>query len=152
MLLVPRVVDARDRLRHAVPLLRDLGDHEVVLVVARHREDDVGRPVDPGALEDVDLRRIAAQRHGAELLLELLEAVAALLDERHLVPHVEQRGADVGPDLAAAGDDQVHQLSVRTDDAAAAAATVATSQARTASTRYEIAVCVGQTVRRPSFA
>ena len=41
-----------------------------------------------------------------ELGLELLEAVAALLDQRHLVAHREQRARDVRADLAAAGDDR----------------------------------------------
>ena len=146
VLLVPRVVHPRDHLRHPVALLGDLRDHEVVLVVSRHGEHDVGRTVDPRALEHVDLGRVAAQRHRAELLLEQLEAVAALLDERHLVSHVEQRRGDVRPDLAAAGDDQVHQA------ASTGVGVSVTSQARTASAREEIAVCVGQTVSRPSLA
>ena len=44
--LVARVVDARDHLLHAVPLARELGDDEVVLVVAGHRHHDVRRPRD----------------------------------------------------------------------------------------------------------
>ena len=86
MLLVAGIVDARDHLRHAVALARDLRDDEVVLVVARDREHEIGRAADPGALEHVDLRRVAAHRDRTELGLELLEALALLLDERHLVP------------------------------------------------------------------
>ena len=44
--LVARVVDARDHLRHAVLLLRELADDDVVLVVAGDREHEVGRPRD----------------------------------------------------------------------------------------------------------
>ncbi len=63
VLLVARVVHARDRLAHAVALLRDLRDDEVVLVVARHREQELGRTCDSGALEHCDLGRVAAD-HG----------------------------------------------------------------------------------------
>ena len=37
--------------RHAVAVARELADDDVVLVVAGHRDDDVGRALDPGALE-----------------------------------------------------------------------------------------------------
>src|SRR3954468_4772878 len=57
--LVARVVHARDQLRDAVLLLRELADHEVVLVVAGDREDEIGGPLDPRGLEDVELGRIA---------------------------------------------------------------------------------------------
>ena len=143
VLLVARVVDARDRLRHAVPLLRDLRDDEVVLVVAGDREHELRRARDAGPLEDVDLGRIARERHRAELGLELLEPVAALLHERHLVAHPEERAGDARPDLAATGDDRVHQASV---------ATGVGSHERAMSVSVAIAVCVGQTVRRPRSA
>ena len=71
VLLVPRVVDAGDRLRDAVALLGDLGDDQVVLVVARHRQHELRRPRDPGALENGDLGRVAEHRGVAELGLEL---------------------------------------------------------------------------------
>ena len=86
MRLVARVVDARDHLLDAVLLLRELADDHVVLVVARQREHDVGRPRDAGALEHEELGRVAALHLVLELVLEPLEAVAALLDQRHLVP------------------------------------------------------------------
>ena len=47
----------------------------------------------PGALEHVDLGRVALEHDRAELGLELLEAVAPLLDERHLVPHAGRASA-----------------------------------------------------------
>ena len=143
VLLVARVVDARDRLLDAVALLGDLGDDEVVLVVAGDGEHEVGRPGDPGALEDGDLRRVAEHRGMAELRLELGEAVAPLLDDRDLALHLDERARDVRADLAAAGDDHVHQPATWGSG---------TSHARTASVRVAIAVCVGQTVRSPSFA
>ena len=74
--LVPRVVDARDHLLDVVALARDLADDEVVLVVAGDREQEVGRPRDAGALERVDLRRVAEQAPVPELRLEPLEPVA----------------------------------------------------------------------------
>src|SRR5262249_46788257 len=82
MRLVARVVHARDHLRHAVLLLGELADDHVVLVVAREREQDLRRPRDPGALEDKELGRVTAVHLVLELLLEALEAVAALLDQR----------------------------------------------------------------------
>ena len=91
--LVARVVDAGDRLRHAVALLGDLRDHDVVLVVAGDREHDLGRPGDAGALEHVDLGRVALEHDRPELRLELLPAVAPLLDQRHLVPHLRRASA-----------------------------------------------------------
>ena len=141
MRLVARIVDARDHLRHAVLLLRELADHHVVLVVAGEREHDVRRPRDAGALEHEELGRVAALHLMLELLLEPLEAIAALLDQRHLVAEADERPRDVGADLAAAGDDHVHQ-----------AGTCGTAQARTASPSMSIAVFVGQTVRRPRAA
>ena len=112
MLLVARIVHARDRLAHAVALLRDLRDHEVVLVVARHGEQELGRSRDPGPLEDRDLRRVAADHDRPELLLESCEPIRALLDHRHLVAEVEQRARHVRADLPAAGDDRVHQAAL----------------------------------------
>ena len=44
VLLVARVVDARDDLRDAVALARELADDQVVLVVAGHGEDELRRP------------------------------------------------------------------------------------------------------------
>ena len=109
MLLVPGIVHARDHLRHLVALFRDLPDDEVVLVVAGDGEDEVRRPRDARPLEHEELSGIAEQRARPELFLERLEPRTALLDERHLVAHVEERARDVGADLAAAGDDHVHR-------------------------------------------
>ncbi len=107
------IVDAGDDLRHAVLLARDLADDHVVLVVAGEREHDVGRARDPRPLEDEELGRVAALHLVLELVLERLEAVAPLLDQRHLVPEPEERARDVRADLAAAGDDDVHQTGLR---------------------------------------
>ena len=104
--LVARVVDARDHLRDAVLLLRELADDEVVLVVAGDREHEVGGALDPGRLEDVELGRVAVVDVEVELLLEPAVAVEALLDQRHLVVRADQRARHVGADLAAARDDR----------------------------------------------
>ena len=67
-----------------------------------------GRAI-PARLEDEELGRVAALHLVLELVLELLEAVAPLLDQRHLVPEAKERARHVRADLAAAGDDDVHQ-------------------------------------------
>ena len=78
---------------------RELADDDVVLVVAGGRDEDVGRPRDPGLLEDEELGRVARLHTVLELLLEALEAVAALLDERHLVAHADEAAHEVRADL-----------------------------------------------------
>ena len=138
VLLVARVVDACDCLAHAIGLLRDLRDHEVVLVVARHSQEELGRPRDPGALEDGDLGGIAADDDRTELLLEPRETIWPLLDHRHLVAEVEQRPRHVRAHLPTTRDDDVHQAGVTLGVAA-----------RTVSRRPAIAVCVGQTMLIP---
>ena len=83
--LVARVVDTRDHLLDPVFLPRELADDDVVLVVARGGDDDARRALDPGALEHEELRRVAVDDDVLELVLEPLEPVAALLDQRHLL-------------------------------------------------------------------
>ena len=143
--LVAGVVDAGDHLRHLVPVLRDLGDDDVVLVVARHREHELRRPRDAGSLEDVDLGRVAGECRRAELGLELLEAITALLDQRHLVAHPEERARDARADLPSPRDDRVHRPQPP-------APTGLASHERTTSVSVAIAVWVGHTVRRPRSA
>ena len=75
--LVARVVDARDHLRDAVALAGELADDDVVLVVAGRGDEQVGRPLDAGALEHEQLGRVAAEHLVLELDLELVEAVRA---------------------------------------------------------------------------
>ena len=106
--LVARVVDARDHVRHAVPVARQLADDDVVLVVSGDRDDDVGRPLNAGALEREELGRVALVHLVLELALELVEAPAALLDQRHLVTCSDQCAGEVRADLAAARDQDVH--------------------------------------------
>ena len=97
--LVARIVDARDHLRHAVLLLGDLGDHEVVLVVAGQGEHEIGRPLDARLLEDEELGRVALHRLVLELGLEPLVAVAILLDDRRLVAVAQQVRMTLAPAL-----------------------------------------------------
>ena len=137
--LVARVVDARDHLRDAVLLAAELADDDVVLVVAGRRDEQVGRALDPGALEHEHLGGVAADHLVLELGLELVEAVRLLLDQRHLVAAAQQRAGEVRADLAAACDQDVHQA-------------VAFAVAWTASTRESIAADVGQTMRIPRAA
>ena len=142
MRLVTRVVDSRDDLSHAVLFPPDLGDHEIVLVVASDGEEQLGGASDPGELEHVDLGCVAADDDGSELLLEPREALRTLLDQRDLMAHLEQRTCDVRADLASARNDDVHQLGPAGSSC----------PVRTASSISEIAVCVGQTVCRPRSA
>ena len=88
----------------------------------------------------MQLRGVAALDLVLELVLEPLEAVALLLDERHLVAEAEKRAGDVRADLAAAGDDRVHQPVTLAGGMA---------QLRTASMSVSIAVFVGHTTRSP---
>ena len=64
-----------------------------------------------------------------------------LLDQRHLVAHLEERARDVRADLPPAGDDDVHQAALRAGGVAGAHGVESD----------EIAVCVGQTVRMPAI-
>ena len=107
--LVAGVVDPRDHLRDAVLLARELADDQVVLVVAGERRDDVGRAGDPGPLEHVDLGRVSQDHMVLELLLQPLEPVAALLDQRHLVAAVlDEHAGEVRADLPTACDQEIH--------------------------------------------
>src|SRR5262249_18827502 len=108
-LLVARVVDARDRLADAVALLRDLGDDEIVLVVARDGEHELRGGADPGPPGDGDLRPVPTDAHRPELLLEPREAVRPLLDQRDLVSEVEQGPRHVRAHLPPTRDHDVHQ-------------------------------------------
>ena len=81
-----------------------------------------------------------------ELLLEPLEAVAPLLDERRLVPEPQHPAQHARPDLAAAGHDRVHQR------AASSSAPAASANVSTLSVSWSIAVCVGQTTFIPCCA
>ena len=92
----------------AVALAGELADDDVVLVVAGRGDEQVRRPLDAGALEHVQLGRVAAEHLVLELDLELVEAVRVLLDQRHLVAGAEQRTGEVRADLAAACDQDVH--------------------------------------------
>src|SRR2546428_572495 len=70
MLLVARVVHARDHLLGPGLLACDLADHHVVLVVARDRCDEVRRPLDARALEHVELGPVAELDGVLELRLQ----------------------------------------------------------------------------------
>src|SRR5919198_1299150 len=83
VLAVSRVVDARDDPRAEVFLLGDLADEEVVLVIAGHRDGQVGA-VDARALEHPQLGRVAVLDGVLELLLDGQIARALALDHRHL--------------------------------------------------------------------
>src|SRR5829696_1229742 len=103
---VARVVAAGDDPLAQVLLLRDLADQQVVLVVARHRHDEVGA-LDPGALEHPQLGRVAVLDGVLELLLDGQVAAPVLLDHGDLVAALEQLAREVPADLARAGDDHV---------------------------------------------
>ena len=145
------IVDARDDLRDAVLLPRDLADDHVVLVVAGEREHDVGRARDARPLEDEELGRVAALHLVLELVLERLEAVAPLLDQRHLVAEPKKRAGDVRADLAAARDDDVHQTGSGVA-ASSVGCAVGIAHVRAASIRRSMATLVGHTVSSPRSA
>ena len=94
-------------------------------------------------LEDEDLRRVTQDRRVLELVLELDEPLATLLDDSHLVGHAPKRASEVRADLSASRDQDVHHL---------ATGARFTSQERTASVSTEMAVDVGDTVRSPRVA
>src|SRR5947209_10292168 len=108
VLQVPRVVDARDDPLDEVLLLGDLADEHVVLVVARHRDHQVG-PLDPGPLEHPQLGRVAVLHGVLELLLDDQVAAPVALDERDLLALVDELAREVPAHLAAADDQDVHQ-------------------------------------------
>ncbi len=101
VLEVARVVDARDHALAEVLLLRDLADEHVVLVVAGHRDDEVGA-LDAGALEHPQLGRVAVLHGVLELVLDDEVAAAVGLEQRHLVALVDQLAREVEADLAGA--------------------------------------------------
>ena len=88
--LVARVVHARDHLRHAVLLARELTDDHVVLVVAGEGEHDVRRPRDSRPLEDEELGRVAALTGDDEDNL----IISQLSREKYDVPKVIARVND----------------------------------------------------------
>ena len=86
MLLVARVVHAGDHLRDAVALACELADDQVVLVVSGPR----ARARAGGRSRRARGRAARSRRRAApvlELLLQLLEAMRTLLDQRDLVAH-----------------------------------------------------------------
>src|SRR6185437_1490078 len=98
------------------------------------------------ALEDEELGRVAALHLVLELVLEYLEAVAPLLDQRHLVAEAQERARHVRADLAAARDDHVHQPTA--SSASVSACTVGIAHERAASISESMATLVGLTVLR----
>ncbi len=111
--LVARVVDPGDDLRHAVLLAGELGDDHVVLVVAGHRDDDVGRAGDAGRLKHVELGAVAVDDAVAELVLEHVGPRPLGLDHGHLVRLGDERACEVGAHLPAADDDREHHVAAR---------------------------------------
>src|SRR5439155_27148821 len=101
--------------------------------VARRRDDDVGRPLDPGSLEHVELGPVAVETAVLELLLERVEADRVLLDDHDLVPEPVQRAGQVRSDLPSADDHDGHQRPSPSTDAVSAS----------------MAVRVGETISKP---
>ena len=134
---VPRVVAAGDDPLAEVLLLGDLADQQVVLVVAGHRDHEVGA-LDPRALEHPQLRGVAVLDGVLELLLHGEVAAPVLLDHGDLVAALEQLAGEVPADLARAGDDHVEGRSAARGPAACSSCS--------------IAIWVGQIVCRPCSA
>src|SRR5205823_1309108 len=113
-----------------------------VLVVAGQRQHEVGWAPDPCALEHEQLGRVALVNLMLELPLEHLVPVPALLDQGQLVAEADERPRHVGPHLAAACNDRVHQAPIFSLSAVASTELVSTS----------MAAIVGQTVGSPRSA
>ena len=107
MVVVARVVDARDDPLAQVLLLGDLANEHVVLVVAGDRDHEVGA-LDAGALEHPQLGGVAVLDGVLVLFLDHQIAWTRGLDQRHLVALDDQLAREVAPDLARADDDHVH--------------------------------------------
>src|SRR5690606_13579779 len=104
--LVLRVVDARDRARHAELRLREQGHDEVDLVVARRGHDDV-------ALVDLrvrERRQLARVREQPVRLGDLGDAHRRrlLVDQHDLVVVAEELPGDRAADRARSRDDDAH--------------------------------------------
>ena len=104
---VAGVVDARDDALHAVLLLGDLADQDVVLIVAGDGDHKVGA-LDARPLQNPQLTRIPILNRVLELLLDHPEAVVIGLDQRHLTVLGNQLAGQVPPHLARPGDDHIH--------------------------------------------
>ena len=103
------VVDPADRARHGELGLGEQRDHEVGLVVAGRRDDDVAR-LELGLLERGQLARVGEQP------LRLGHGVGAdrrggLVDQQDGVPVVDELLGDRTADGACSGDHDAHQSS-----------------------------------------
>ena len=109
VLLVARVVDARDRLADAVGLLRDLRDHEVVLVVARHGEEELGGRAIPARSRtaiSVASPRITVGPNSSSSRAKRSGRCSMSVTSW---PRSRSVRVTFEPDLASARDDDVHQ-------------------------------------------
>src|SRR3954452_2563126 len=109
-LLVPWVVQTGDRLLDHVLLLDELADQHVVLVVAGDGDHQV-RPRYARTLQDPQLRGVPVLDVVLELLLDRHVAIAVVLDQRHLMPLVQELTRQVPPDLPGSDDQYVHPTS-----------------------------------------
>ena len=107
VVVVARVVDARDDAVTEVLLLGDLAHKHVVLVVPGHRDHHIGS-LDARPLEHPQLRRVAVLSGVLEFLLQGEVALAPGLDHGHLVTLADQLARQVSSHLTAACDDRVH--------------------------------------------
>src|SRR5437764_1225503 len=82
-------------------------EHDEHLVVGGDRDHEVGT-LDARALEHPQLAGVAVLNGVLELLLDHQVATAVVLEERHLVPLLDELSGQVPADLAGPGDDHVH--------------------------------------------
>src|SRR5215204_5198179 len=106
-MLVLGIIDAGDGSRDVKLLAGNLTDHEIVLVFSSHRDNDVSTWSASCCLCP-SLRAVAAYRDCAKDLVDLHDAVGVALDEQHFVPFGQEVLGKVVTDLAASGDDDVH--------------------------------------------
>src|SRR5688572_30763232 len=101
------IVDAGNRSRNAKLLACNLADHEVVLVLAGHRDYDVGARGARRGLRSC-LGAVSGHGDGAEHVVDLRDALGVALDEQDLVPFSKEVLGQVVADLPASGNDDVH--------------------------------------------
>src|SRR5206468_11501206 len=105
--LVLGVVDPGDRPRHVEVMLGHLADHEVVLVVAGDRRDDVGT-VATGLGEVLALAAVMGDDDRSDLVGDLPGATGILLHQGHLVARFDELLGEVVANLAATNDEHEH--------------------------------------------
>ncbi len=110
-LLVVGIVDARDGEGNLIARLGDLADHQIVVVVARHRDHQI-RALSADLIHRARLAGVTTKHRGSQILLQAFEAHRILLQQQHLMSLLDQTLRQVIADLAAASNDDIHVVPV----------------------------------------